>query len=349
MSGRHWLAVATSFVLAALGASAIAQPAPDTSTIVARMHRGVNVLGYDPIWNTPAQARFKPEYFAMLHNAGFDFIRVNLQAFAHMDSHEQLSPQWLQTLDGVVRDAQKAGLTVILDEHDFNDCSAAAATCRVKLLAFWRQVAPRYADQPDTVLFELLNEPHDQLNGEPWNALIADTLAVVRRTNPNRTVVIGPSFWNAIRDLPLLKLPENDRRILVTIHYYEPFHFTHQGAPWSSEKTAHGVVWGSDGDRARLKADLDIAAAWGRDHGRPILLGEFGAYDKSDTPMDLRATYTGAVARQAEAEGFAWSYWQFDRDFILYDIDRGEWVAPIRDALIPPAKSSARDHTEAPP
>jgi len=41
------------------------------------------------------------------------------------------------------------------------------------------------------------------------------------------------------------------------------------------------------------------------------------------------------VARAAEKRGWAWSYWQFDRDFIVYDIDEDQWVEPIRDALIP--------------
>ena len=67
---------------------------------------------------------------------------------------------------------------------------------------------------------------------------------------------------------------------------------------------------------------------------RPIYLGEFGAYDKAEMPSRVR--YVGFVAREAEKRGWSWAYWQFDSDFILYDIPAGKWIQPIRGALIPP-------------
>jgi endoglucanase len=49
----------------------------------------------------------------------------------------------------------------------------------------------------------------------------------------------------------------------------------------------------------------------------------------------MRAAYTDAVAREAERQGFGWSYWQFDSDFIAWDMANDRWVQPIREALIP--------------
>ena len=54
--------------------------------------------------------------------------------------------------------------------------------------------------------------------------------------------------------------------------------------------------------------------------------------------MGARARWTSCVARTAESLGWSWAYWQFDDDFIVYDIDAGRWVEPIRDALIPAAR-----------
>jgi endoglucanase len=34
--------------------------------------------------------------------------------------------------------------------------------------------------------------------------------------------------------------------------------------------------------------------------------------------------------------GWSWAYWQFDGDFIVYDIPKEHWVKPILNALIPP-------------
>lgn len=299
-------------------------------------HRGVNVLGYDPYWNEGGQRRFEWRHFAEIHKAGFDFVRVNLQAFRHMDASGRIEPQWLAKLSDVVREAQRNGLGVILDEHDFDICSKDVDACRSRLSAFWQQIAPLYAKAPFNVAFELLNEPHDKLNGDVWNSLFVQLLGIVRQSNPTRIIVVGPTHWNSLADLPLLKLPP-DSNLLVTFHYYEPFHFTHQGATWAGEEVKHlrGITWGTEADRAALRTDFDKVATWSEANHRPILLGEFGAYDKSGTPLDLRALYVGAVRSEAERHGFGWSYWQFEGDFVVWDMPNQRWVEPVLRALIP--------------
>lgn len=300
---------------------------------VAAMKRGVNVLGYDPLWKDPAQARFQLDrHFKTIKAGGFDTVRVNLHAFEHMDADNRLDPKWLATVDKVVEQALAAKLTVILDEHDFNACQDDLAACKPKLTAFWTQMAERYKSAPDPVVFELLNEPNRALDAV-WNDWIPDLLAAVRPTNPTRNVIIGPTRWNNLERLPDLKLPKADRHLIATFHYYEPFAFTHQGASWVDPVPPLGATWGTPDDHARIAKDFDAVAAWAKAQRRPVLLGEFGAYDKG--PTDSRVAYTQAVARAAEARGFAWSYWQFDSDFIAYDIKADAWVAPIHDALIP--------------
>lgn len=337
---RNWISKLAGLALAATLSASTAGSAKAPAWIASAgaspgYHRGINVLGYDPIWKDPAQAHFQARHFGEIRRGGFDFIRVNLQVFSHLDNANRIDPAWLRRLDWVVREAQRANLGVILDEHDFDRCSIDVAACRTKLTAVWLQLAPRYRSAPSSVAFELLNEPHDALNGAPWNALLLDLLRVVRQTNPKRTVIIGPSHWNSLADLPLLQLPEDDRNILVTFHFYEPFHFTHQGASWTDLKELRGVTWGSPADRASLVADFDKVANWASIHRRPVLLGEFGAYDKSGTPIAMRVAYTSAVSREAERRGFPWAYWQFDGDFIAWDMKRNAWVEPIRRALIP--------------
>ena len=303
------------------------------ATEAIQFRRGVNILGYDPFWKKPEKGRFKAKNFADIRNGGFDFVRVNLFVFDHMDAQNRIDPEWLKRLDWVVANATNAGLGVILDEHDFGTCSNDVAMCRTRLPAVWGQLAQRYRAQPPTVAFELLNEPHGHLDPETWNAMIPGLLSIVRATNPTRTVIIGPTDWYSLSALPELRLPASDRHITVTFHYYGPYRFTHQGASWTKLKDLHGVTWGSTADRVGLRDNLDKVAAWARTHQRPILLGEFGAYDKGGAPIELRAKYIGAVACEAERHGFGWAYWQFDGNFILWDMDRDTWVRPIKDAL----------------
>jgi len=306
----------------------------DAFAQVAEMKRGVNVLSEDPGWTDPAKARFKPEYFKKIHDAGFSTVRIVMNPFDHMDAYFVIETGWLEHLDIMVKAALDAGLTVILDEHDFLFCAKDAVACGSKLNAFWAQVAPRYKDASARLVFEILNEPNGALTPELWNAQIKQTLPVIRATNPVRNVIIGPAFWNNFAYLPKLDLPVADRHIIATFHYYAPMEFTHQGSPWVTQFKKTGQNWGSDADLAQVNKDFDAVKAWSDEFNRPILLGEFGAYETA--PMDGRLRYTSSIARAAEARGYAWCYWQFDKDFIVYDIAKDAWVEPILNALIPP-------------
>lgn len=301
-----------------------------------RLGRGVNIIGYDPLWGNRDQGRFKEGYFKLLKEGGFNSVRVNLHAFRHMAAARDwaLRDTWWDTLDWAVKNATRQGLMVILDLHEFGSMGEDPAGNRTKFLSFWRQVAGRYKDAPSTVIFEILNEPSRKLTPDLWNACLADALAIIRQADLNRTVIVGPAFWNGIDHLGELRLPENDRNLIVTVHYYKPMEFTHQGASWSEHKAKSGIEWaGTQAERQRVKEDFAKAAVWARTNNRPIFLGEFGAYDQA--PMESRVRYTDFIARTAEANGWSWAYWQFDSDFILYDIPREHWVEPILRALIP--------------
>ena len=220
-----------------------------------RLGRGVNIIGYDPIWQDRAKGRFKEGTFAKIREAGFTAVRVNLHPFKHMDAANgfALKPSWLDTLDWAVKGALAARLAVILDMHEFHAMAEDPAGRKEAWLSFWRQVAPRFKDAPDDVVFELLNEPFGKLTPELWNEYLKEGLAVVRATNPTRAVIVGGGSWNSIDGLQTLVLPENDRNLIATVHYYTPMEFTHQGAPWTPEFAGQ--------DRGHLDRDRPGAAA----------------------------------------------------------------------------------------
>ena len=302
-----------------------------------RLGRGVNIIGYDAaLWKDYTQGRFKEKYFKMIKEGGFSTIRVNIHPFKHMDSSYKINPKWLETLDWVVKKGLEAKLMIILDLHEFNAMADDPIAKKEMFMSVWRQLAPRYKDQPNDVVFEILNEPNRKLSVALWNQYLVDAIKLIRKSNPNRTIIIGPGNWNGIESLSTLVLPKNDRNIIVTVHFYHPMSFTHQGAPWSKEnKDLSGITWnGTQEEKELIETRLKVAADWSKANDRPILLGEFGSYDKAD--MLSRARYTAFVARTAERLGFSWAYWQFDSDFIVYDIDKDAWVQPIKKALLPP-------------
>ena len=283
------------------------------------------------------------DYFPTIKQAGFSLIRVPIRWAAHVeeDKNPTIDSAFFSRIDWVVAQAEKNNLVAILDYHN-DDALMKNPDIRVsdpespanRFVALWKQIAEHYKDAPSSIYFELLNEPNGKMDAPHWNALLAKTLAVVRATNPTRTVVIGPVQWNSIGALDKLVLPENDRNILVTFHYYDPFHFTHQGAGWVEGSNAWlGTKWGSDADKQGVTKAFDKAAQWGAEHHRPMYLGEFGAFSKS--PIEGRAQWTAFVARTAESQGFPWTYWEFCSGFGVYDPQAHAWRQPLLDALVP--------------
>lgn len=105
-------------------------------------------------------------------------------------------------------------------------------------------------------------------------------------------------------------LEEEYFQIIVTVHYYNPFPFTHQGAGWvSGSHEWTGTRWGTEADKQAVVADFDSVAAWAGGHNRPIYVGEFGAYWKAE--REDRVLWIDFVARRAEARGMSWAYWEF--------------------------------------
>ncbi|OKO68138.1 cellulase family glycosylhydrolase [Bradyrhizobium sp. NAS96.2] len=329
----HLLLAAALFAVPISPAGAAGQAA---SPNVAPLGRGINILGYDGIWEGYQNAPFRLENLAAIRKAGFAHVRINFFGFRHMDSGNMLDEAVLRRLDAVIEQVLAHRLIPILDEHDTDLCQRDVPECTAKLKAFWRQVSSRYAGKYPALVFEILNEPGGNMTSAEWNALLGECLAIVRDTNPKRNVVVAILNTD---ELPVdaLTLPAGDRNLIVTFHYYLPLQFTHQGAPWSATFSKIGPLnWGSAEDEAKAAADFDKIRAWAEQEKRPIYLGEFGVYERA--PAESRARYLSFMTRSAERNGWAWAYWQFDHDFAAFDGARQRWNGDILRAIIAPAR-----------
>lgn len=350
---RHWLgiafgmsvSVATSFHWTCSGSEPekvqLSVQAGPAFALNQRLGRGINILSLDPLWRDRERGWFKRDYFKLIREAGFNHVRINLTPFGDnpgfAEGKSTLRKEYLDTLDWAIDSALAEGLLVIVDFHEFTLLGEKPDTYKAAFLKTWEILAERLKNRPSGVLFELLNEPNSKLTPELWNDYLRQALAIVRKTNPNRVVVIGPGNWNNINKLADLSLPENDTNIIVTIHYYSPYEFTHQGAAFAGKADQVGIRWGTEADRRAVIEDFDRAQNWATTNMRPIYLGEFGVFDRAPEPD--RIHWLEFVARQAEQRGWSWAYWQFTRDFIAFDLEKGQWVKSVLDALIPPLPS----------
>ncbi len=332
-----------------LGLTIVEQPdqaAPEAAPTAAgnfSFQRGVNLgnaleaPNFEGEWGMVLEENFFEEIAA----AGFDHVRVPIRWSAHAldNAPYTIDAEFFVRIDWVLEQALANDLVAIVDLHHYDELMDNANQSdmnghRERFLVLWRQIAERYAEQPPTVFFEIANEPRNPMMAGTWQALWTDALAVIRESNPARSVIVGPVDWYSIDRLPSLEMPD-DENLIASFHYYSPFEFTHQGAEWVDDSSRWlGWTWtATDAEQRAIRADFDRAAAWAEREGVSLYLGEFGAYSTAE--MDDRALWTEFVRSEAEARNMAWAYWEFGAGFGVYDRDAGAWREPLLRALVP--------------
>lgn len=346
MSTRRVARILLGMILVGLVWSCTLQAQTDIFADARQLGRGIN-LGNT--LESPREGEWgfvlEPEHFQTIAAGGFDSVRVPIRWSSHAadSAPYTIDAKFFARIDWVLKQAQTNGLAVVLDMHHYDELTQDPAGHRDRFVSLWQQIATHYKNQPRTVFFELLNEPNDygenHLDAATWNTLLADGLKAIRETNPDRPVIIGPAMWNNWRELKSLALPQDDNLIL-TVHYYEPMPFTHQGAVWVPGAEAWvGTTWeGSEAQQQEVLQAFDTTATWAKEHHRPVYLGEFGTIDKG--PLEDRARWTAFVRQTAEARGFAWAYWEFGAGFGAYDRTKRAWIEPLHKALVPVVSSN---------
>lgn len=264
--------------------------------------------------------RVQDDYMQIIADAGFDSVRIPIRWSAHADDDAPytIDPDFMARIHEVVDMATDAGLNAIINIHHYEEMMIEPEANFERLTALWEQIAESFADAPETVLFELLNEPNSALTADIWNEMIPQLIDTIRETNPERLIIFGGDQWNSAFRLENLVLPEDTTNLIVTFHFYEPFHFTHQGAEWVDGSNAWmGTTFGSDADLALINNTLDDVVAWGEEHKVPIFLGEWGSYSSAN--FADRMLYTETVREAVESRGLGWCYWEFASGFGIYN------------------------------
>jgi endoglucanase len=340
-----------------------------------RFRRGAN-LGND-LEATPGQdwgGHYTPNDLSMMRAEGFDHVRIpaGWHHYTGPGPEFRIRPEFFARVDVLVYAGLRQGLAVLINIHHFDDFTTNPKAQTPRFLAIWRQIAEHYSTAPEGLALELLNEPKDAATTEVINPIFAEAIRQIRQIDRNRTIFVGPGKWNSISELPNLSLPGDDDNLVVTVHNYEPFYFTHQGATWAGRDTkVTGILfpgppptplsvnpelkvnkWVLDWIKAyntqptainpsspqAFDGATEQAREWSEYYGRPIHVGEFGCLTFAE-PVS-RANYYRAFRELAEKAGFGWAMWDWKAGFHYWNAETNKAEPGMHDALFGPSTSS---------
>ena len=300
-----------------------------------RFRRAISVgNALEATWEGEWGYKIQRRHIAAIKRAGFDSIRlpVKFSIYTTPKPPYTLKPELLARLDEVIGWMLGLGLIVILDVHHFDGISERPDQHEPKLIAIWRQLAQHYASMPESLVFEIINEPRGLLIGERLRRMYRACLAEIRPLNPTRPIVLSGDRWGNSIGLPALQgMSALDPWLIATFHYYAPGNFTHQGAWWDKNQPPMGVKWGSAADVRKVRDDIALAAERAKPLAMPVFLGEFGVINT--IPDAERAPWIRTVRRAAEQHDMSWAFWQFVVSNHAYDLQHDAWKPPIYQAL----------------
>lgn len=258
-------------------------------------------------------------YFKDIKNKGFNSIRIPARWSAHAlaTSPYTISDYFMDTIVWAINQALDNQLVVVLDIHHYEEMFVNPAANKDRFISFWDQISQRFQGYSDSLFFEVFNEPHDSFTPTIWNEYLLAGLSKIRETNPTRMVIIGTAEYGGVGGLQKLQIPATDTCLIVTVHYYNPFPFTHQGADFAGNYPI-GATWDSTATQINaVKYDMDIIQTYSQSHNVPIYIGEFGAIQNADDAS--RAKWAGHLRKTFKQYGFSSAYWEYCSGFGIYD------------------------------
>jgi len=273
-----------------------------------------SVSDWETGWGQPITTQ---EEIDSIVAGGVNIIRVPVTWYPHMDADDNVSTEWMDRVEEVVKYVLNTGSYCIINVH--HDASARGTrtdgiawlradmdeyeTTSVRFKKLWTQIANRFKDYDEHLLFEAFNEILDNTDnwGDPTDAtaytavtkLEQDFVDAVRATGGNneyRNLVVNPySAGNSQAKLDGFQAPNDvhSNHILATVHTYDPYGFCNSNKDGNNDWNIY--IWDSS-----CEAEIDALTARVNnrfnDLGLPYIYGEFGALDP-DKELGERIKY----------------------------------------------------------
>jgi endoglucanase len=332
-------------------------------------------------WGSPAVTR---ELIQAVAASGFDLVRIPVTWTLHTGPAPDftIDPTFLARVAEVVGYVRDAGMYAIINVHHdgadgftqvewltLNDGGGAITLAnnqavQARFVAVWRQIAAKFAGHGEELLFESMNEIHDGY-GKPdpryftiINGLNQAFVELVRASggnNAQRHLVVPGYNTNIDHTLAGFALPADPTpgRLIVSVHYYDPYLFALQAQKNTWGKASPGNDgWGQEDF---VVTQFDKMKAHFIDRGVPVIIGEYGACHQQGFE-DYRRYYMEYVTKAAVDRGMLPIYWDNGAEgsggekFGLFSRSNYTPLHPkLLEAMMRAAKSSYKLSDIAPP
>lgn len=243
-------------------------------------------------WGNPVTTK---EMIDTVKNAGFNTVRVPVTWEKHLGPAPEytIDKAWLDRVQDIVDYGIDNNMFVIINLHheDWHFPSYQNLNKAItELAAVWKQIAKRFEDYDEHLIFEGLNEPRMKDTEYEWNGgteesrdvvnkLSAEFIHIIRKSggnNAKRHLMIPPYAASSDpKTWKQFKIPK-DNKVIVSIHAYIPYNFALNSSGTSS--------WSTDNSNDTREIDYLMNNIYNYfiSKGVPVIIGEFGARDKNN-------------------------------------------------------------------
>ncbi len=309
----------------------------------------------ETLWGNPKATQ---ELFNQLKADGVKSVRIPVTWRDHMGEAPdyKVDEEWMDRVQEVVDYARNAGLYAIINIHhdgggdpNFGAWVITTASSDYdafiqKYRALWSQIAERFKDYSDYLVFESMNEVgFDNLNRSDafnlLNKINQDFVNIIRSSggnNAKRHLLIA-GYWTDIAQTcsSEYKMPEDpENRCILSVHYYTPWQFCINGNP---------TTWGSEAEIRELNRLFDMLNGKFISNGVPVILGEYGVNSAAEEKS--RIYWCESVVKKCTSLSIATFFWDNGEEV---DRETYQWRTPDLLTAIKEANSNTPTSSEPP-
>lgn len=244
----------------------------------------------ETLWGNPKSTK---ELFTSLKKNGVNAVRIPVTWRDHMDSDGNIDREWMDRVQQVVDYAYSQGMYVIINVHHdgggdpkfgawiIEESQKDYNTFLKKYKNVWKQIAERFKNYSDYLIFESMNEVgfdtlYNKNKADAYNLINKinqDFVDIIRATggnNAKRHLLIAGYYTDIERTCDsLYKMPDDKAgRCILSVHYY---------TPWDFCTCDRKHTWGTNSEVRQMETLIGKMKKNFVDKGIPVIIGEYAA------------------------------------------------------------------------